>query len=312
MQQISNFGNVIYDSNSRTKFDNLNERDFLIELFAALKFELKDQFKDYFFYVFSTNDTSVLPAIADQNIDVNRSVLFYLSDETSFIPENLSPFFKVIFKSYLPYEPGGNIHSFTLGHINDMIFAADSVLPVEKRTINLFFSGNLQKNRSDLYRQFNMLRAVPLTLLTRMLRGPLRNIFLKLFGSDFSSEEKKFKIQFTNGFMKGYSKKEYKDFLLQTKILLCPKGSLSVETFRLFEGLNAGCIVISEMLPELDIYKDVPVIQIKSWDKGLKKAREFLSDPLMLQGMQDESIKWWNSNCSYSSVAKRIIIQLQK
>jgi hypothetical protein len=312
MQKIGNFDNVFNDSNSQTKFENLNERDFLIHFFNALSEELKEIFQNYCFYVFSTHDTSVLPASKDNNFDVDKSILFYISEETSYVPELLRPYFKTIFKSYLLCEPGGNIHSFTLGHINDVIFPTDKLPSIENRQINLFFSGNLQKNRSDLYRQFTILRFIPLIILTNLIRGPLRNIFLKLFGSNYSSDEKRFKIQFTNGFMKGYSKAEYKDFLLQTKVLLCPKGSVSTETFRLFEGLNAGCIVVSEKLPVLDIYRDVPVIQINSWKEGLKKIDEILSDRNLLQKLHVESIQWWENNCTYPAVAKRISGLIEK
>jgi hypothetical protein len=206
----------------------------------------------------------------------------------------------------MPHEPGGNIHSFTLGHINEVVFSINNLPSIKDRTINLFFSGNLQKYRSDLYSQFTILKIVPNAILTCFLRGSIRNIVLSLFGSNFSSERKKTKIQFTNGFMKGYSKSEYKEFLLQTKILLCPKGSISPETFRLFEGLNAGCVVISERLPDLDIYRNVPVIQIDSWKTGLKKAEELLSDEILLNSLHTESIQWWVENCTYESVAKRV------
>ena len=267
---------------------------------------MKDRFQKYIFYVFSTNDSSILPAIIDKDIDAGKSVLIYLSEERGFIPDALRPYFKAIFKSYMPCEPGGNIFSFTLGYINEVIFSTDYLPKINQRQLNLFFSGNLHKKRSDLYRQFTILRFVPLAVLIKLVRGPMRNIFLKLFGSDFSSAEKKIEIHFTNGFMRGYSKKEYKSFLLQTKILLCPAGFVSPETFRLFEGLNAGCIVISEKLPELDIYRDVPVIQIDSWKEGLCRANELLSNPAMMQQIQDSGIMWWNYNCSCNAVAKRI------
>jgi hypothetical protein len=306
MQKIGNYDNVLNDSNSQTKFDNLNEMEFLLHLFEALSGVLKEKFKKYVFYVFSTNDSSILPGVINQNVDADKTILIYVSDERGFIPDQLRPFFKAIFKSYMPYEPGGNIFSFTLGHINDVVFLSDNLPKIKDRSINMFFSGNLHKNRSDLYRQFTVLRFVPLAVLIKMVRGPLRNIFLKFFGSNFSSVDKKVEIHFTNGFMRGYSKKEYKSFLLQTRILLCPKGFVSPETFRLFEGLNAGCIVISDKLPELDIYKNVPVIQIDSWKEGLKKADELLSNPVMMQQIQDSGVMWWSNNCSYDAVAKRI------
>jgi len=306
MNKIGNFNNVMNDSNSQTRFDNLNEREFLLHLFDTLSDILKDKFQNYNFYIFSTNDFSILPGIIEENADPGKSVLIYVSEESGFIPYQLIPYFKAIFKSYMPYEPGGNIFSFTLGHINEVIFHTENLPKINDRRINMFFSGNLHKNRSDIYRQFNILRFIPLVILVRIIRGPFRNIFLKLFGSNFSSEREKSEIHFTNGFMKGYSRTEYMNYLLQTKILLCPSGFVTPETFRLFEGLNAGCIVISEKLPDLDIYRDITVVQIASWKEGMKKADSLLSDPDLMQKMQDANITWWQNNCTYNKVALRM------
>jgi hypothetical protein len=307
MQKIGNFENVFNDSNSQTSFNDLIQKDFFLNLFEALSYELKERFNDYFFCIFSTHDVSLLPAIINQNLNSDKLILFYISEETGYIPENLRVYFKAIFKTHMAYEPGGNIHSLTLGYIDEVIFSTVNLPTIEERNINIFFSGNLQRNRSDLYRQFSILRYIPLQILANLIRGPLINIFLKLFGSNYSSETKKIKVKFTNGFMRGYSKKEYKDLLLQTKILFCPKGFQMTETFRLFEGLNAGCIVISERLPEVDIYRNVPAIQIDSWKEGLEIAEKLLSNPVLLSKVQNDGILWWQSNCSYSSVAKRIV-----
>jgi hypothetical protein len=76
--------------------------------------------------------------------------------------------------------------------------------------------------------------------------------------------------------------------------------------------LNAGCIVVSEKLPVLDIYRDVPVIQINSWKEGLKKIDEILSDRNLLQKLHVESIQWWENNCTYPAVAKRISGLIEK
>ena len=306
MQKIGNHSNVLNDSNSQTKFENLNEREFLLHLFDALSDVMKDNFQNFTFYLFSTNNPSILPGIIYENADPDKSVLIYVSEETGFIPNQLRPYFKAIFKSYMPYEPGGNIHSFTLGHVNEVIFPIDNLPKINDRRLNIFFSGNLHKNRSDIYRQFNFLRFIPLTILIKTIRGPLRNIFLKLIGSNFSSAKLKRDVHFTNGFMKGYSKTEYKNYLLQTKILLCPSGFVSPETFRLFEGLNAGCVVISERLPKLEVYNDVPVIQIDSWKKGMIIAEELLSKPDLLEKIQNDGIIWWANNCFYLAVAKKI------
>lgn len=49
MQKIGNNNNVLNDTKSQTKFENLNEGEFLVHFFDALKIEMKEKFHSYFF-----------------------------------------------------------------------------------------------------------------------------------------------------------------------------------------------------------------------------------------------------------------------
>ena len=55
---------------------------------------------------------------------------------------------------------------------------------------------------------------------------------------------------------------------MDARVCLAPRGA-SVETFRVLEGLRAGCVVVGERLPGHWFYDGAPVIQlrplVRSW-----------------------------------------------
>ena len=67
----------------------------------------------------------------------------------------------------------------------------------------------------------------------------------------------------------------YSENLMQTRISLVPRGA-SYETYRFFESLRFGCIVISEYLPDFWFYKDAPVVHISDW-KDVEKELNALN-----------------------------------
>lgn len=73
-----------------------------------------------------------------------------------------------------------------------------------------------------------------------------------------SGDKFKYKVMYTDGFGKGYSHKEYIDLLNDAKIVLCPHGANSPETFRFFEAIKMGAIPLVDKLPPFWYYLDAP------------------------------------------------------
>lgn len=53
-------------------------------------------------------------------------------------------------------------------------------------------------------------------------------------------------LHISGGFAQGLKHDEYYLFLKESKIVLCPRGNISPDSFRLYEALEAGCIPIVE------------------------------------------------------------------
>jgi len=307
MRPIANYTNVFFDANSTYAFDALNEKEYILDILEQLHEQLGKNFDDFCFIVFSANGEGHIPTSADREFPGKKKILFYLSDESGKTATELKGDFHCIFKSYLPYLGDPNIYPFPLGHMNDIRFEPAEIKNVNARTINAFFSGNLNINRIGLYKQFNPSR-IPIFLLKQLIKIPfikkglVKNQRKELITDSF--------INFTSGFKQGLSKDEYKQYLLNSKIVFCPKGFISAETFRHLEAMSAGCIVISEKLPQTSLYKDSPIIQVNDWQTAIAITRNLLKNNNELEVLQQRTLEFWRKNYSAAAVAKYITMHL--
>ena len=94
---------------------------------------------------------------------------------------------------------------------------------------------------------------------------------------------------------------EYSERVMNTKISVAPRGT-SYETFRFFEALRFGCIVITEFLPSGWFYDEAPVIRISDWSQLEDKLQILLKSPNKLDEMHHAALGWWNNVCSESAL----------
>ena len=118
-------------------------------------------------------------------------------------------------------------------------------------------------------------------------------------------------FQFNEDFNKGMDSESYQYFLQHSKISLCPKGWANSETFRLYEAMKYGCVVISEELPDREYYKGIPTIKVKNWSEGVKIARNLLKNPKKLEQMGLNNKKFYESNLSSKATAEIIAKKLK-
>jgi hypothetical protein len=89
----------------------------------------------------------------------------------------------------------------------------------------------------------------------------------------------------------------YSERMMNAKICLAPRGSV-VESFRWFEGLKFGCLVISERLPKRWYYEGAPVIQIDDWNELEAVIAPYLQDDAKLEQYRLRSLEYWDRKCS--------------
>ena len=93
----------------------------------------------------------------------------------------------------------------------------------------------------------------------------------------------------------------YGEALAQTKICVAPRGT-SFETFRWFEGLRSGCVVVGEALPRRRYYDGAPYVRIEDWRDAVPTLSALLDDPARMDRLHAEALDWWRRHCSEDAV----------
>jgi hypothetical protein len=97
----------------------------------------------------------------------------------------------------------------------------------------------------------------------------------------------------------------YSELVAQTRVCLVPRGN-SPETFRFFEALRAGCVVVCESLPDHWYYRGAPVVRLNRWSELSSVVPPLLADSARLDEMHRASLHWWESRCSERAIGHLI------
>ena len=95
---------------------------------------------------------------------------------------------------------------------------------------------------------------------------------------------------------------DYSERVMNTKISIVPRGA-SYETYRFFEAIRFGCIVIAEYLPPFWFYGEAPVYRIDDWGDLDTLVSELTEDPKKLQEVHYKTLQWWKTVCSEEALA---------
>jgi len=102
---------------------------------------------------------------------------------------------------------------------------------------------------------------------------------------------------------------EYSTQLANSKICLVPRGNFH-ETYRFLEAARAGCILISEPMPDLWYYQNHPAVVVKHWNQLETALNSILNSPERLLKLQADSIAWWQKSGCEMAVADYVVKQI--
>jgi hypothetical protein len=97
----------------------------------------------------------------------------------------------------------------------------------------------------------------------------------------------------------------YTEIMADTRIALAPRGS-SVETYRFFEAMRQGCVVICDRLPPHWFYLGCPAVQIDDWGNLEAEVKALSADPERLKDLHRRSLAWWDEKLSERAIAHAI------
>lgn len=97
----------------------------------------------------------------------------------------------------------------------------------------------------------------------------------------------------------------YAETMRNCKVSICPRGS-NHETYRFYESLKAGCVVVCEVLPKAWFYEDHPGIVLADWAKLPALLHSLLSDPDKMEALSQAGRNFWLTQLSETVTAGKI------
>lgn len=90
---------------------------------------------------------------------------------------------------------------------------------------------------------------------------------------------------------------ECRELMLKTIFVPCPGGWANMDSFRVYESLECGCIPIVEKFPHdyfRSFFPNHPFVAIDSWEEAPDLIQAYLADPEVLEKKRIECYVWWN------------------
>lgn len=163
-------------------------------------------------------------------------------------------------------------------------------VPMNQRTLDCFFFGQIKHaiKRSD-YRHWTstskfVARAQLLRELERLQSARRWNIELgdpRAAGTAIPA--------------RAYA--DYSANMMNSRICLAPRGSVA-DTYRAFEGLRAGCLVVANRLSPDPLLANAPVIQIDHWGELGAILDKYARNIELLESARAASLSWWARHLS--------------
>ena len=252
--------------------ENCAEWDHIEITLARLENHLVSlRFSDRFIF-FITSQAEKLEIATDTPI-----VVYQIQDKAHKIPDYVNDAF-AIFKNYVPFNPSpDSVYSVPLG-CNKKIPNLDVQLMAD-RTIDLFFMG-CEDNREG---------------------------FFTFVGKEFFSNTETRNIVIERSVEIQYN--VYAHNMAQAKIALCP-GGISCDTFRIYEAMRAGCVVIVPRQVPAWFSHGWPLIELDDWCELKPIAESLLNDHKKLQKISNQTRLWWEEKCSEEAVARYMAREL--
>lgn len=190
-----------------------------------------------------------------------------------------------------------NLIHMPLGYLNDTKINRKDVLPINQRKYNWSFVGKI-KDDQFFYYDYESSTWLPTTDRSKMIQI-------------FSSNN-------TNFFFKdqGVSKNELVNIYNNSIFVPCGRGNTSLNCFRNYEATICGSIpvVASKFKDEIGIvfkFSEMPPwIFVNSWEEAIMKCNELVNNIDLLQKMQDENLRWWDS--VIENIRRRVMYALFK
>lgn len=232
-------------------------------------------FKDKTVYL--TYDYKQLPSYGKDVI-----VILTAGDEKG-IPPAYSDKVGFIFKHHLDKDSIGNVYHIPLPYCSG--FIGDYSIPINERKYDVFFVGRSSR-REDMIGE-----------LTK-LQNKRKDLNFRVFVTGHK-------------FKQGWPIEKYSREMMNSKIVISPRGAVRAECIRFTEAVKCGCAIISCKHPPVTSFKECPASYLKSWDDITSEVDKIL-EPSILNDIHERMKLSWNKYFSPEAVACYINRNVEK
>ncbi len=103
--------------------------------------------------------------------------------------------------------------------------------------------------------------------------------------------------------------RSYSERMMNSRICVAPRGS-NAESYRFYEGLRAGCLVLTSPFPNEPFLRNAPVIVVDNWQEIPSLLRRYARDLTALERYRAAALRWWDEYCSEPVVAAQVAAAL--
>ena len=179
-----------------------------------------------------------------------------------------------------------------LGYYNQLDLP---MTPFRERATSVFFAGSIERRVRSRLSPRHWIRMPKPVAREQMLDG------LAAFRQRHPSEPVRVRLTPTFSAAKREDAELYSRELMDSRICLVPRGA-AAETFRFFEALRYGCVVVCERQPATPFYAGSPAVVIDRWSELPDVLERLLDDPAGLVARHERSLEWWRERCSEAAV----------
>lgn len=97
----------------------------------------------------------------------------------------------------------------------------------------------------------------------------------------------------------------YSENMMNTKICIAPRGT-TYESYRHFEAMRYGCIIVSEPLPSRWYYAGAPVVEVTNWHNLEEVLQRLLENKPLMQELHERMLHHWQTKCSEAAAGQYI------
>jgi hypothetical protein len=212
----------------------------------------------------------------------------------------LIQYIRIWFKR-LPYQHKENVISIPLYGYR---YLPMEIKPIQEREYDMSFMGSIFHNHNRKGAWIRQILKTPKILSRTKAIGTMEKL------KDKYSIYHKATVFFPHSDRES-EEKNYSEILMNTKICICPRGT-NLETFRYFEGLRYGCIIIAEDQPDYEYLKESPAIILKSWDDLPGILSNLYKNKELMENLHKKGMEYFARECESNVLAEQISKDINK